>query len=568
MLLGLFFLMLIAASLEVLGLGLILVFVSSLANPASVLENPHFLPIGKALQIADAEGLLVWGSLLLIGLFLAKNIYLIGYQHLQARFVYTRFQRIAGELFRAYLHAPYIFHLTQNTAVLVRNVTQETALLVKHVMLSALICAMECVVVIAVLLFLLFVEPLIAMSALVFFGLASFLFFRTVKVRMSKYGAQALEERGEMIRRVSEGLGDVREMMLRGRQEWFVRAFERSTQAYAQAETFDEVIKRSFKPVVETAVVAGMLLVALVLVWQGRGVEAVIPVLTLFGAASFKLLPSCEKLINHYHATQYHARALALVRDDLMQFQQASIQSPRQHEQRLRLTSTLTVDRVDFSYPGSATAAVRNLSFTITAGEAIGLVGPTGGGKTTVADLLIGALEPDSGAIRVDGKDIRGCLAEWQESIGYIPQTIYLADTTIRRNIAFGLDDDAIDEQALAEAVRMAQLDVFVQALPLGLDTLVGERGVRLSGGQRQRIGIARALYHNPDVLIMDEATSALDTKTEAYVIEAIERLKRDRTVVMIAHRLSTVKNCDRLILIRDGAVASTGTYEKVMATL
>jgi ATP-binding cassette subfamily C protein len=372
-----------------------------------------------------------------------------------------------------------------------------------------------------------------------------------------------------MLRQAGDGMSVLREVGLRSRGEWFLRQFDMSARAFARAEVHDEVIRRSFKPLVETAAVAGMLLITLTLLWRGEAISAIVPVLALFGAAAFRLLPSFEKMINHYDQIQYRGTLLALVYDDLTALarEQARIETAYIKDAPIRFEHAVSIENVAYVYPNAATPALRSVSLTIKKGEAIGLIGPTGGGKTTMVDLITGLLEPAVGVVRVDGRDIREHLPSWQERIGYVPQSVYLADATIRQNVTLGIDTADVDKEMLERAVRMAQLEEFVDKLPSGLDTMVGERGVRLSGGQRQRIGIARALYADPEILIFDEATSALDNQTEAYVIEAIERLKRDRTIVMIAHRLSTVKNCDRLVVLRDGEVQNIGTYEEIISS-
>jgi ABC-type multidrug transport system fused ATPase/permease subunit len=296
------------------------------------------------------------------------------------------------------------------------------------------------------------------------------------------------------------------------------------------------------------------------MVLSGRQITNVLPVLALFGAAAFRLLPTMNQVISSFMSISLHRPILVNLYDDLCRDFPMQMQAKEEN----RLIENLSVERLKFKYANVETFALEDVSIIIRRGEAVGLIGSSGSGKSTLVDILMGLLEPTAGHVLVDGDDIHDNIRGWQDQIGYVPQSIFLTDDTLLRNVAFGLPKDQIDHDAVKSAIRSAQLEEFVASLPDGLDTVVGERGVRLSGGQRQRIGIARALYNNPDVLVLDEATSSLDTETEHGVMQAVQALQGEKTVIIVAHRLSTVEYCDRLYRLENARIVDEGTFSEV----
>jgi len=311
----------------------------------------------------------------------------------------------------------------------------------------------------------------------------------------------------------------------------------------------------------EILTIAGLGVLVVTMVGSGRELDSILPVLGLFGAAAFRLLPAVNRLVGSLQ--------LITLNRPLVEDLYRDLALPTKLNESLsridNFTETIDLDEISFSYKNAPKPALHGVSLTVRRGEAVGLVGPSGSGKSTLVDVLLGLLAPQSGGVRVDGKDIQDDLRAWQNQIGYVPQSIFLIDDSLRNNVAFGIPKSKIDEQAVRDAIRSAQLEEFVATLPNGLDTVVGERGVRLSGGQRQRIGIARALYHNPSVLVLDEATSSLDTETEHGVMQAVQALQGDKTVIIVAHRLSTVEYCDRLYRLEDSRIVDEGSFEEVI---
>jgi ABC-type multidrug transport system fused ATPase/permease subunit len=310
----------------------------------------------------------------------------------------------------------------------------------------------------------------------------------------------------------------------------------------------------------EVLTIIGLAVLVLMMIVLGSELTEILPVLGLFGASAFRLLPAVNRMINNFQLINVSRPQVADIFSDLS-ISSKSLGSGVNH---FGFKIDVSVSGVSFSYEASSHQALSDITVFISQGEAVGLVGPSGSGKSTLVDILLGLLEPTSGRVLVDGIDIHENLRGWQNHIGYVPQSIFLTDDTLRRNVAFGLPKDKIDDEAVKSAIRLAQLEEFVASLPDGMETVVGERGVRLSGGQRQRIGIARALYNNPDVLVLDEATSSLDTETEHGVMQAVQALQGDKTVIIVAHRLSTVEYCDRLYRLENAQIVDEGTFSEV----
>lgn len=564
-LLALFIMMIIASLFEVLSVAAIPVLVSILADADQVLASERFQWVWELFSIEDDRQLLVFGSIFLICSFLLKNGYISIYKYILTTFIYRRYAYFGDQLFYKYLNAPYEFHLGRNSAELLRNVTQETQLLVKQFLIPLLKMMLDVIVIIAVFVFLLFFEPTITLVVFGILGGVSVGFLRILRSGISKYGKQEQTFRGSMIQSVNEGIGGLKVAKVMGKLGFFRDQFKSDINKTAYASRFREFMSQLTLPLIETIAIIGMLLIALVLLWQGRSLETIIPLLTLFGAATARLMPAFRQAVKRYTNMSYYSYVVNPIYDDINNI--AVSENARQHgnqPEKLTLKSELRFDNISFRYPESDGDALENISLTIGRGQAIGFVGPSGAGKTTIADVLLGLLTPQKGAILVDGQDISKNMAGWQKNIGYIPQFIYLSDTTIRRNIAFGVPPEQIDDEQLWSAIQAAQIEELVKKLPDGVNSQIGEHGVKLSGGQRQRIGIARALYHNPEVLIMDEATSALDTNTERMILSAIEAQVGKRTIITIAHRLSTVRNSNQLFYLEDGRLVNSGTYDEL----
>lgn len=563
---ALFVLMIIGTFLEVIGIGMVPIFVGAVANPDMLLGHDIAGPILEWAGITTSRELLTTGGILLVLIFFIKGVYLVWLNYVQSRFISNRYAAISEKLFNAYLHAPITFHLGRNTAELIRNINIETRYISNQIMRPFLIILMAATTITGIFLLLIIVEPIITLVALVLIGGVGGLILKILKKSISLYGQIAGKERERMIKVINEGLGGIKDVIVMNRQPYFARKFKHYVNNMVDAEIFKGVTTFSSRPVIEFVAVAGMMAIAFILVWQGRGLEAIIPVLTLFGVATVRLLPNVALIVNQLNNLRYYIHALRPVHADIKLLQHhADIAASERETGKLEFKKLINLENLWFRYPNSDEYVIKGINLQIERGSAVGFVGASGAGKSTIVDIILGFYEPEKGRIMVDNQNISANKRKWQNSVGYIPQFIFLSDDTIRNNIAFGLTEDQISEEWLQESVQAAQLESLIEELPEGLDTVIGERGTRLSGGQRQRIGIARALYSNPSVLVMDEATSALDNITEQHINEAIDKLKGERTIIMIAHRLTTVKNCDQLYVMENGRITENGNYDELM---
>jgi len=562
-------LMVVNSLLELAGVGSIPVFIIVISNPDMIMNHPWARPVISLLQISGSRDLMLWSCILLIALFVVKNSFFSLLVYIKTRITYNEQIRLGDRLFRAYMKAGYTFFLNRNSAELLRNVNDETKLVVSSVMIPLLQIIMDGLVLLMIVVLLLKVEPLISLLTFAVLGTTSFLFVRITNKKNKSYGKEAQLHRRRMNKIVLEGISGIKDVKVLGRENSFLEQYKFSAVRTAIAFRYKQVLNQLPKPFMETIAVAGMLLIALMFIVLDRSLTSLIPVLTLFGAATVRMLPIFRTVVSAYTDIRYNFYAIDPIYNDLMLLEKNANKLMKEERaiqvEPYKFSSQIVVENVSYRYPRGNTEALSDVNLEIRKGAVIGLVGPSGAGKTTMVDILLGLLEPHPGRVLVDGQDIFEDVKRWQINVGYIPQFIYLNDDTIRRNIAFGLSEDEIDDFKIKQALRAAQLESLVRELPEGLDTIVGERGVRFSGGQRQRIGIARALYNNPQVLIMDEATSALDNITEKSVIEAIERLRGDRTIVMIAHRLTTVRNCDVIYLMNQGRILDCGNYDRLL---
>ena len=464
------------------------------------------------------------------------------------------------------MQAPYTYHLQHNSAELLRNINSECTQLSVLVLTPFVELLSQAIIILAVLTILFISVPVETLLLLVFLlSIAAVVVLNQQKIVKAR-GHEAQQYRGQLVKNVNEGIGGIKEIKLLGRNSYFVRHFGENFSRLMSIQRYIAVITRLIPNLVELTTILGLLCIILILLMSGEPSDVVLQIATIFAVALARLKGAISSLMHNYTLIQHNQAALDIVYDDLMELEKNTEEqqpTPKkavfQHE--LKLTDLW------YRYPGAPDDSLRNINLTIRKGEAIGFVGSTGAGKSTLIDIVLGILEPMRGVVTVDGNPIQSDLTGWHDIVGYVPQMIYLIDGSIRQNIALGLEPEEIDETALAEAVRGASLGELIEKLPSGLDTIIGESGVRLSGGQRQRVVIARALYRNPQVLIFDEGTSALDNATEREIIKAVEGLKGERTILMIAHRLSTVVNCDRIVMLEDGCIETIGTYQELLGT-
>lgn len=553
-------LMAFAAMLEMAGIGALLPIISFMQSPERI-QASALAPIitgllgtvtDQAAFIAVVVGLLLF--------FLAKNAFLVLLDVIQYRFLTQLQAQLSEGLIASYLRRPYAYHLQANTSQIVRNVTTEVDTVFYYVLDPVVTVLAESLVIAALFVLLVIVNPSAALLLIATGGGLILAFYRVFRRRMISIGAGLQESTGKMIQYAQEGLGGVKEIKVVGREAFFERAFSRQVAQYSRHLRRAHIIHNLPPHVLETIFILVFVAVLIGLARVGKVGDA-IPLVGLYAAAGFRLIPSLNRIMTGLNRLKQGSGSLRLVMSEIaptIDAEHAPI-GPA-----VDFMGQISLKEVRFRYPGSESESLKGVSLEIRHGERIGFVGRSGSGKTTLIDCLIGLLAPTGGTILVDGKDIQGSLRSWRRQIGYVPQNIFLTDDSLRRNVALGVDEAEIDDGKIWRALQAAQLAEFVRSLPDGLDASVGERGVRLSGGQRQRIGIARALYHEPSVLVMDEATSALDGETEKAVVDTIGKLERTLTVLVIAHRLTTLAGCDRIYHLEKGVLFRAAALDEV----
>ncbi|CAB4798747.1 unannotated protein [freshwater metagenome] len=555
-LIWIFSLMLFGTVLETFSLGLVVPVVGLLTKSEYLKSHPR---INELLNYPSQTQFVVGAMLLLVLVYVVKSIFLIGSLWVQYGYSTAVTKRLGRTLFENYLKQPFTFHLQRNSATLIRN-SQNSASVMSGTIDPILSIAADALVTTGMMVLLLVIEPKGTIITILVFALSSFALRRFSSRRIRLWGEAQNFHKGKIIQHLQQGFGGVKDVKILGRENYFVTQYSDHLDGNANVLRRFSLAQAVPRFGLEILMMIGLASLVSTMVLSGQELTGILPVLGLFGASAFRLLPAVNRSILSAQTINLNRPLVDSVAADLgLSISTASMNNLHSH-----LASSISVQDLSFSYEMTATQALTEVSIDISRGEAVGLVGPSGSGKSTLVDILLGLLEPTSGRVLIDGSDIHDNLRGWQDQIGYVPQSIFLTDDTLRRNVAFGLPKDQIDDNALTSAIRSAQLEDFVASLPEGLDTIVGERGVRLSGGQRQRIGIARALYNNPDVLVLDEATSSLDTETEHGVMQAVQALQGKKTVIIVAHRLSTVEYCDRLYRLENARIVDEGTFSEV----
>ena len=549
--------MFFASVLETVSLGLIVPAMGALTNP-NYLEN--FPLIDDFFGNPSPKGAVALTMGVLVALYIAKSVFLVWSLWIQKGYSNSVSNRIGRRLFDVYLSQDYEFHTQRNSALLVRN-SQNSASMLTGIIDPALGILADTLVTLGLFGLVMFLEPVGTLATVISFGIAAFVFRRFSNERIRRWGAAQNHHKGMMLKHLQQGFGGIKDLKVLGREDFFVDLYadelEKNTTVWRRF-SLAQVLPRIG---LENLTVIGLALLVSTMVFTGYETSRILPVIGLFGAAAFRLLPAVSRTISNLQTIKWNRQIAQDLHADLLmpvEIRQAPSHSPLEFE-------TIEFKDVSFQYIDTQTKSLDKVSLRVSGGEAVGLIGQSGSGKSTLVDVLLGLLKPITGEVFVNGNSIRRNPGEWRAAVGYVPQTIYLIDDTLRKNIAFGLVESMIDNQAVERAIQMAQLKDFVETLPDGLDTVVGERGVRLSGGQRQRIGIARALYSDPEVLVLDEATSSLDAETEYGVMQAVKALQRNKTVIIVAHRLSTVEYCDRLYRLDAGRIVDEGTFDEVM---
>lgn len=556
----------VSALIEVVGVAAVIPFLTLLADPASF-TVPEWLRAGLALEaIDDVTALLRWAGVAVAGVLVLANALLLMTNWWTLRFSWSLNHAISSRLVRRYLSQPYTFLLTRNTAAMANRVVVEVRQLIDQGVRAMLEVVTRSTVIIALVAFLVALDPRTALVAFVSLGGLYGVIFFVARRYLQRIGRESVEASDARLKAVNEALGGFKDLRVAGREASAHRKYMGPSRRYAEVQATAQAISGLPRYALEAVAVGGLVLIAALTTGRGTGATGALPLLGAYAFAGLRMMPAMQVLFNAVARMRFVTGSLDAVEGDLerdAELERISEEEPP----AMAFERSIELRDVTFTYPNWDEPALHKVSLTIEQRSSLAIVGRTGSGKTTLVDVVLGLLEPQEGTVSVDGAPVeRSQLRSYRRLFGYVPQSIFLLDDTVARNVAFGLEDDEIDMDAVRSACREAQIADFVEnELPDGYHTNVGERGVRLSGGQRQRIGIARALYHQPAVLVFDEATSALDVHTERQMYEALAEIAEARTVLTIAHRLETVAKADRVVVLERGRVVDVGPPPEVL---
>lgn len=562
-LLVLLFVIIGGSLLETLGVSAILPLVNVITNPKIIDTNKWYRMVQETLNIPYARTFVLVMAIVLIIVYIVKNVY-IGFMYsLQYRYTYNNQRRVSFRLMQCYMSQDYLFHASHNVADLQRNVSSDVNGFFV-VVLNIIQLVTEACTCVFLVVFLLMQDVATTVAVVVLMGI--FMYFVTVvfKKKLVKMGEENRRVTSTLGKWFLQSFGGIKEIKVSNKEQYFLDNYDRSYKEQVKIQRKQSVMNILPRPIMETVCICGLLGFMSIRIYLGADMESFIPVMSVFAVAAIRMLPSFNRISGCVGCIMYNKPSLEAVYRDLKSIEglRMQVEMDNDDETVILLKDKLHLEKIKFAYPSKPDKVIIDeVSFDIPKNKSIAFIGPSGAGKTTLADIILGVLKPQSGHILADDIDIYDHLHAWHKIVGYIPQTIYLMDDTVRNNVAFGIDPKEIDDDRVWEALREAQLEDFIKEQG-GLDSNIGDKGVKISGGQRQRIGIARALYSNPQLLILDEATSALDTDTETAVMEAIDSLAGSKTMIIIAHRLTTIRNCDIIYEVRDGKVSKKSKTE------
>jgi ABC-type multidrug transport system fused ATPase/permease subunit len=555
-------LILVGTLLEMLSLGIVIPVVRTIVGGDRRSEYNWLPDFAERMSYDNFVRALLAG---LVSVFVVKNSFQLLSSYFQQRVNLSINNRLEQRLFENYLEQPYEFHLTHSSSLLLRNVQAYSGAVVGNGIGPSLVLVTELLAGLGLLAVLVAVEPLATAVIVIFFAASSVVVLRFSNSRTREWGPERLAHRRRIIEALLSGFGGIKEIKLFGRGQEVMDTHRESLYKASRTFYLFSLLQSVPRSIFEVVAVASVAVVVIIYTVGGGAAEDSLVIVALFGVVAFRMLPSVNRIIVSVQQLSIGRAALEGAVEGI------ELPVPEQRRDETRLVErfdSLRVAELQYRYPNSQALVIDVEHLHVAAGESLGIIGSSGSGKSTLVDLLIGILTPSSGTIHANGHDIAEHLRGWQDRIGYVPQHVYLMDTTVRRNVAFGLPEKSIDDQQVEESLRNANLWQFVQTLPKRWDTVVGERGVRLSGGQRQRLGIARALYGEPEVIVLDEATSALDTETEREIVESFRDIARDRTLIVVAHRTSTLAYCSRVIRLEGGRIVRDGTFTEVIGSL
>lgn len=564
----LLFLVVLMAMSETFGITLLLPFFMVLSKPQMIELQPLISRVYHGLGFTDHHSFLLAFGLLAFGIVVLAAFIRIFTTFSMNYFAQIGGHKLAERLLETYLRQPYVFFLQRHSSELTKKITSDSQMLVFHILQPGMYVIAYSLVVVTMTTIMLLLDPVVALIVGGVIGGLYVLIFKSSKKLLARIGRELDAAHNGRFASIEVALGGIKDIKLMGRENVYIDQFRPASLRAARHQATSAAIAESPRYLIEAVAIGGAVTLALMLITTGRGSAIILPALSIYALAGYKLIPAAQRVFSGLSNLRVGDAVLNSIREDFQQTVPVDALA-RKPTIAMKPTRAIVLDHIGFSYPNARMPALEDISLNIEVGTSVGLIGGTGAGKTTLVDIILGLLRPSEGQIIVDGEHIsEDNLQSWQQALGYVPQSIFLADTSVAENIALGVARDEIDLAKVERCARMAQIHDFIASdMPEGYDTHVGERGVRLSGGQRQRIGIARALYRDPSVLVLDEATSALDTLTEKAVMESVQALSHQKTIIMIAHRLSTVRPCDRIFMLDKGRLVEQGSYEELLNT-
>ncbi len=560
---GLIFMMLIGGVLESLGISVIVPIVTVVMDPAAVQENEVLFSVYEAMGMQSNAEFAMFLLLAFVGMTVVKNVYLFFQQKMQLKFVYTNQFATSRRMMINFMQRPYEYYLNADTSVIQRNITSDVNNMY-GLILSCLQLFSECIVFVCLVAALfLYSDPMMIAMVAALMVLLLFVIKKVLKPIMIKAGQDNQDYYSGLYKWIEQSVMGIKEIKIGCKENYFINEYAKCGEGYVNSVQKYNLFNATPRLLIETVCIAGMVGYFVLVIGQGAQIKELVPQLSALAAAAMRLLPSVNRINNYQTSISYFEPFFMGVSDNLQEeihdgkvTYDPEAYRQRQKIEKLPVRKEIRLEDITYKYPNAETLIFDHADMEIPIGASVGIVGVTGAGKTTIVDILLGLLQLEGGRILADGVDVNENYAGWLKNIGYIPQTIFMIDDSIRKNVAFGVPEEEIDDDKVWRALEEAALDEFVKSLPEGVETGIGERGIRISGGQRQRISIARALYEDPEVLVLDEATSALDNETEAAIMDSINRLHGRKTLVIIAHRLQTIEKCDMVYRVAAGKIS------------
>ena len=561
------FLVIVMSVFEILGVASIIPFMALVGDMSQLEQNTFFAEVYRQSGVASESQFVFYLGLCVLGLLFVSMIISIFTTWGLSMFANKIGTEIADRLYTYYLQKDWLFHASGSSAQLTKKIATETMRVTGAVLVPLMQMNSKVVLSLLMSLSIFFYDPKVALIGLSIFAISYFFLFKGVRNRLNKNGIAISEVNEERFRLMNEGFGGIKDLLLMGRDNDFINRFNRSGKTLAYSQGTNAALAQAPRYFVELLAFGSMIVLILYLISSHNGnLGMILPILSVYAIGIIKLLPAFQQIYSSIAIIKANIPAFESIQQDLYDSLHEESKSQKIEQNHLNPKHSISLENITFTYPNKEVPALNKLDMLIPSNGVIGIVGPSGSGKSTLIDILLCLIEPDNGHLKIDDEIInRQNRRSWQNTIGFVAQTIFLSEGTIAENVAFGIPEKQINLNQVQKVLKLAHLSDFISTLDQGIHTKVGERGVQLSGGQRQRIGIARALYHNAEVLVFDEATSSLDGITEKMIMEAIHNFSGKKSIILIAHRLKTVKKCDKIFFIDNGRVADQGTYQELV---